>query len=137
MAFEEAIRSITMVADSSLAVATGVAGAPGSPTDNSGYQYRFVKVTGSRTVGLADGDDTDTVIGVLQNKPQVTGEAATVAIRGVSKVRCAAAVTAAAPVYSSANGRATGTAGSSAKFGIAITTTANADELLSVLLRIN
>lgn len=138
MAFEESIRSITMVSDDTLAIRTGVAGAPGSPTDNAGNQYRGVKVTGSRTVGLATGTG-DLCIGVLQNKPQVTGEAATVAIRGVSKVRAAGAVAAGAIVYLTADGRgsATGTAGTTTQLGIAITAAAGANELFPVLLQVN
>lgn len=137
MAFDEAIRSVTFVADATLAVRTGVAGAPGSPTDNAGNQYRFVKVTGARTVGLADADDTDTIVGVIQNKPQVTGEAATVAIRGVSKVRAGGAIAAGVPVYVDAAGKATATAGTSTKVGISVSAVAGADELISVLLRVN
>ena len=85
MAFEESLRSISLAADATLAGYTGVPGLPGSANPNSGKQYRFVKVTGEAQVGLADADD-GAVIGVLQNKPQVTGAAATVAIRGVSFV---------------------------------------------------
>lgn len=137
MAYEESLRSITMNADSSLAVVTGVPGTPGMPADNSGNQYRFVKVTGAHTVGLADADDTATVIGVLQNKPQNAGNAATVGIRGVSKVRVSGAVTAGAAVYADADGLGTATAGTSAVFGIALAAAGAADELIPVLLRVS
>ena len=53
MAYDEAIRSISLDADSSIAVYTGVPGLPGSADPNGGKQYRFVKVTGAGTVGLA------------------------------------------------------------------------------------
>jgi predicted RecA/RadA family phage recombinase len=135
MAYEESLRSITLNADSSLAVYTGVPGQPGSPAPHGGKQYHFVKVTGSHTVGIADGDDTN-VIGVLQNKPQVTGAAATVGIRGVTKVVSDAAITAGAKVYISSDGQATSTAGSSVAVGVALTTTAAAGELCSVLLAV-
>jgi hypothetical protein len=131
MAYEESLRSITLNADSSLAVYTGVPGQPGSPSPHGGKQYHFVKVTGVHQVGIADADDT--VIGVLQNKPQVTGGAATVGIRGVSKVVCDAAITAGAAIKVSADGQAA-TAGAGPTVGIALTTTANAGELVSVLL---
>lgn len=131
MAYEESIRSITLNADSSLAVYTGVPGQPGSPSPHGGKQYHFVKVTGVHQVGVADADDD--VIGVLQNKPQVTGQAATVAIRGVSKVVCDVAVTAGAKVKCSADGQATA-AGAGPSIGVALTTTANAGEIVSVLL---
>src|SRR5688572_28772717 len=131
MAYEESLRSITLNADSSLAVYTGVPGQPGSPNPHGGKQYHFVKVTGVHQVGLADADDA--AIGVLQNKPQVQGEAATVGIRGVSKVVCDAPITAGAAVKVSADGQAA-SAGAGPSVGVALTTTANAGELVSVLL---
>jgi hypothetical protein len=84
MAYEESLRSITLNADATLAVYTGVPGQPGSPSPHGGKQYHFVKVTGVHQVGLAGA--TGSVVGVVQNKPQGTGNAATVAIAGVSKV---------------------------------------------------
>jgi predicted RecA/RadA family phage recombinase len=133
MAYEESIRSITLNADSSLAVYTGVPGQPGSADPNGGNQYRFVKVTGAHQCGRADADDT-VIVGVLQNKPQREGNAATVAIRGVSKVVAAEAIEAGDLVYCSADGRATDTAGAGSVCGIALSTVAAAGELVSVLL---
>lgn len=134
MAYEESLRSITLNADSSLAVYTGVPGQPGSADPNGGKQYHFVKVTGAHTVGVADADDT-VVMGVLQNKPQYTGNAATVAIRGVSKVVAGKSIAAGAVVYSDANGKATDSAaGGGNKVGIALSAVSNANEILSVLL---
>jgi hypothetical protein len=92
--YDESIRSITLDADASLAVYTGVPGLPGSANPNNGKQYCFVKVTGAHQCGLADGDANEIVIGVLQNKPQVTGAACTVALRGVSLVEAGDTVTA-------------------------------------------
>lgn len=92
--YEESLRSITLDADSSLGIYTGVPGLPGSASPNSGKQYRFVKVTGARQVGLADATANEVVIGVLQNKPQETGAAATVGIRGVSLVEAGGSVSA-------------------------------------------
>lgn len=132
MSYEESLRSITLNADSSLAVYTGVPGQPGSADPHGGKQYHFVKVTGVHQVGLADADDTN-VVGVMQNKPQNTGNAATVGIRGVSKVVCDAAVTAGQSVKVSADGQAT-SAGAGPTVGVALTTTANAGEIVSVLL---
>ena len=77
MAYEESLRSITLNADASLGIYTGVPGQPGSPDPHGGKQYHFVKVTGVHQVGLAGAADT-AVVGVLQNKPQGTGHAATV-----------------------------------------------------------
>ena len=134
MAYEESLRSITLDADASLATVTGVPGQPGSANPHGGKQYHFVKVTGVHQVGIADGDDTN-VIGVLQNKPQYSGNAATVGLRGVSKVVGAGAVTAGDAVYSDADGKATSSgAGGGNVCGYALSTTANAEELVSVLL---
>lgn len=131
MAYEESLRSITLNADSSLAVYTGPPGTPGAPNPHGGKQYHFVKVTGVHQCGIADADDV--VIGVLQNKPQNAGNAATVGIRGVSKVVCDAAITAGTNVKVSADGQAAA-AGAGPTVGVALTTTANAGELVSVLL---
>lgn len=128
MAYEESLRSITLTADNTLAVRTGVSNAPGSPADNAGNQYRFVTVKGEHLVGRANA--TDKVVGVLQNKPQVPSEAATVGIRGVSKVRVSAAIAAGAGVGATADGR--GVTGGT--LGIALTSATVADELISVLL---
>lgn len=131
MAYEESLRSITLNADSSLAVVTGVPGQPGSASPNGGKQYHFVKVTGVHQVGIAAA--ADATIGVLQNKPQNTGNAATVGIRGVSKVVSDVAITAGDLIQVSADGQAAKT-GAGPKVGVALTTTANAGELVSVLL---
>jgi len=131
MAYEESLRSITLNADATVAVYTGVPNQPGSASPNGGKQYHFVKVTGVHQCGLADADDV--AIGVLQNKPQVTGAAATVGIRGVSKVVSDVAITAGDAIKVSADGQAAKT-GSGPTVGVALTTTANAGELVSVLL---
>lgn len=134
MAYEEAIRSITLNADGTLAAYTGVPGTPGAADPNGGKQYHFVKITGAHQVGLAGAADT-AVVGVVQNKVQVSGGAATVAIRGVSKVVASKAITAGSKVYVTAAGQATDSAaGGGNPVGLAVSTTANANELLSVLL---
>ena len=137
MAFDESLRSISLNADASIAAYTGVPGLPGSADPNSGKQYRFVKVTGVQTVGLCTAN-TDASIGVVQSKPQVAGQAATVAIRGVSFVISGAAVTAGNEVTADAQGRAIALPGSGSPvtYGIALTTTAAAGELVSVLLKV-
>ena len=132
MAYEESLRSITLNADATLATYTGVPGLPGSASPNGGKQYHFVKVTGVHQVGIANATDTS-VVGVLQNKPQVTGGAATVGIRGVSKVVSDVAITAGDRIQVSSDGQAAKT-GTGPVVGVALTTTANAGELVSVLL---
>src|SRR5690606_42122485 len=83
MAYEESLRSISLNADATLAVYTGVPGMPGSPSPNYGQQYRLVKVTGAYQLGLATAG-SDVVVGVMQNKPQEAGQDAAVPIQGVS-----------------------------------------------------
>jgi len=131
MAYEESLRSITLNADSSLGVYTGVPGQPGSPDPHGGKQYHFVKVTGAHQVGLADA--AAPVVGVMQNKPQGAGQAATVGIAGVSKVVSDVPVAAGAVIKVSADGQATA-AGTGPTVGIALSATANAGELVNVLL---
>lgn len=133
MAYEESLRSITLNADSSLGIYTGVPGQPGSPDPHGGKQYHFVKVTGVHQVGIAAA--TGSVVGVLQNKPQGAGHAATVGFHGVSKVVSDVPLTAGDPIYSSADGQAAKT-GTGPVVGVALSTTANAGELVNVLLTI-
>jgi hypothetical protein len=133
MAYEESLRSITLNADATLGIYTGVPGQPGSPDPHGGKQYHFVKVTGVHQVGLADA--TNVVIGVMQNKPQGTGQAATVAIAGVSKVVSDVAITAGDKIQVSADGQAAKT-GTGPVVGIALSTTVNPGELVNVLLTI-
>lgn len=62
------------------------AGAAGTVNKTNFNQlYRFVKITGAKTAGLCTASD-DLAIGVLQNKPQYTGQAAQVGFLGVSYV---------------------------------------------------
>lgn len=138
MAQEEGLRSITLNADDSLAVYTGVPGMIGSPNPNYGRQYRFVKVTGNRKVGLVTNKATDVAIGVLQSKPQVVGQESTIAIRGVSNIMVGAVLAAGDLVTSDAEGRAIKAASGDIALGVVVDTTAKAaNQLASVLLRIN
>lgn len=132
MAFNERIESISLAADASIGIYTGVPGQPGAAVPNSGKQYRFVKVTGKSQCGLATAA-TDRVVGVLQNKPQMPGAAATVGIYGVSLLTAGAAVAAGDSVVSDAEGRAVKATSGNGK-GVALTASANAGELVSVLL---
>lgn len=135
MSYEESLRSISLNADASLAVYTGVPSIPGAPATNYGFQYRFVKVTGANQVGLSTAA-ADESVGVMQNKPQVTGQAATVAIAGVSNVMAGAAVAAGSKIAVDSTGRgityATGKA-----VGIALGAASGANELFPVLLLSN
>lgn len=134
MAFEENLYSISLAADSSIAVYTGVPGQPGSPQPNSGFQYRFVKVTGKTQVGLAVAA-ADKAIGVLQNKPQMAGQAAQVGIWGVSFVQAGGAVNPGDLITADATGQAVKATDPTTSRGTALTSAANAGELVSVLLQ--
>jgi len=105
MAYEDSLRSVTLNADSTLAVYTGVPGLPGSADPNGGKQYNFVKVTGARQCGLATAAANEIPVGVLQNKPQYTGQAATVGLRGISKVEAGGNVSAGNAIKIKATGQ--------------------------------
>jgi len=133
MAYEESLKSVSLDADATVALYTGVPGQPGSASPNSGHQYKFVKITGRHQVGLAGADNQ--AVGVLQNKPQVTGQAATVGFSGITTVRSGGAIAVGAQVSSDASGRAV-TAAAGAKLGIAVEASTAADELIAILLTI-
>lgn len=138
MAYEETLKSITLTADSSVGVFTGVAGLRGAPSNHGGLQYRFVKMTGEHQCGLATTPATDVAVGVLQNKPQADGDAATVGIFGISKVEAGAAIAAGALVGFDSVGRAVTASGTATPAcGIAIHSIAAAGELVPVLLRLH
>lgn len=101
--------------------------------DLSAQQYRFVKFSGATLVAIAGA--TDNAIGVLQNKPNVAGQAATVMISGVSKVIASKSFAAGVPVYIAADGRVTDTAASNKAVGIAETASSGANIVVSVLLK--
>lgn len=105
MSYEEGLKSISLDADASLGLYTGVPGQPGSAAPNSGKQYCFVKVTGKHQCGLAV-SGTDLVAGIMQNKPQKPGAAATVGIQGVSNVLSGGVIAAGDLVAPDATGRA-------------------------------
>jgi len=132
MSYEESLRSVSLVADSSIGVYTGVPGLPGSAVPNSGKQYRFLKVTGSDQVGLAAA--AGLAIGVLQNKPQKVGAAATVGIRGISNVIVETLPIAAGDgVQVAANGGAV-VLSAGVRAGTALRTASTVGELIPVLL---
>lgn len=101
--------------------------------DLSGAQYRFVKLSASKTV-VACAAVTDKPIGILQNDP-LQGQEATVASAGVSKLVGSAALGFGASVGTSADGRgAAYTAVDTTKYivGQVIQPTAAANEIAVV-----
>ncbi len=138
MSYEESLRSITLNADSSLATYTGVPDTPGAADPNYGFQYRFVKVTAARTVGLATTKATDRVVGVMQNKPQVTGQAATVGINGVSNMMAGAAFAVGSLLTTDSTGRAiVGVLGTDQIYGVALAAATAANTLFPALLQVS
>lgn len=134
MAFEEILQSVSLNADSSLAQYTGVPNTPGSASPNYGHQYSFVKVTGSNRCGKAASGDA--VVGVLQNKPQVEGQAATVGVYGITNVLSGAAFAAGDKLDIDADGHAV-TAAGTAYYAIALQDASDANVLAPALLRCN
>jgi hypothetical protein len=131
MSYEESIRSITLKADDTIGVYTGPPGYPGSASPHGGKQYHFVVITDAATAGLAASGDK--AHGVLQNKPQNEGAAATVAIRGVSNVVAGAAIAAGAEVQANGSAQAV-TKSTGWAVGVALQAAGGAGELIPVLL---
>ena len=135
--YEETLTNISLDADASLAVDTSQPytgnAAPAGGSAAAGFQYRFVELTGEHTCGLYDDDTGSVPVGVLQNKPQVEGMAATVAIGGISMIEAGGAVTAGDVVGPDATGRAV--TGGTPAAGLAIRGADEAGDLIPVLLR--
>lgn len=134
MSYEEKLGSISLNADATLGIYTGVPGQPGSAVPNSGMQYRLVKITGAHQVGLVTAAG-DPVVGVMQNKPQKPGQAATVGISGITNVIAGAAISAGASLVSDGTGRAipVGATPSGGKKLVAIGIASGAGELVPAL----
>lgn len=105
MAYEENLKSFSADADASIGIYTGVPGQPGSAVPNAGMMFRALKRTGKNQVGLSVGGASDNVVGILQNKPQRPGAAATVGNQGISMAVAGAAVAAGQEVIPDATGR--------------------------------
>lgn len=138
MAYEETLRAVTLEADASIGIYTGVPGMPGSLSPNSGKQFRFVKVTGMGSadarVGLCTAAANEISVGVLQNKPQQVGSDAAVAFGGISMVESGGAV-AVGPVKIDATARAiTGVEGTDKIVGVALKSATAAGQLIPVML---
>lgn len=135
--YSETQKRISLNADSSVAVFTGVPGQPGAASPNSGNQFRFVKVTGVHLAGLTTGATHELAMGVVANKPQYVNNAAEIVISGVVPVQVGTGgVTAGQAVKTDSAGQAiTATVGTDVVLGIALDTAA-AGSLVPVLLQI-
>src|SRR4051812_39127999 len=132
-AYDESLKSITLEADSSIAIRTGVPGTPGATDPNYGKQFCFVNITGTHIAGLATAGAK--AIGVLQNKPQYVGEAATVGIFGVSLVMAGGTLSFGEEVGVKADG--TGVTWASGAVVGRVIIGASTGQLATVLLRTN
>jgi hypothetical protein len=133
MSFEESLRSITLNADDTVGFYTGVPGVPGSAVPNTGKQYCFLKVTGELQVGLAVAPG-DKVVGVLQNKPQMVGAAATVGIRGITNVQVGGVFDAGDQVQVNASGQAIKAVSAENGVGTALLNAVKVGSIVPVLL---
>ncbi len=140
--YEETLVNITLDAAAGLAVNTQhyvprgtSATPPAGASAEAGFQYRFVTLSGAHECDVYTGAAGEIPVGVLQNKPQNAGEAATVAISGVSLVEASGALAAGTAVGADANGRAAAAAAGDPSMGITIHAAAEAGDLIPVLLR--
>lgn len=121
MAFEVPLLDLAFTADSNYAT-TG--------------QYLFVKVNGATQVGTTSAT-TDTIVGVMQNKPGSL-QAAAVRVLGVSKLVAGGALTAGSLISTDAAGKGTmvavATGTTQYSVGIALDTVTAANQLVSVLM---
>lgn len=130
MSYTENLKAISYDADASVGIFTGVPGQPGSASPNGGKQYHALKFTGKNQVGLAVVGDK--VCGVLQNKPQGPGHAATVGYEGVTLCVAGAAVTVGDTLVADAQGRLiSGATVAGSRQLVAVTPAAGAGEVFS------
>jgi hypothetical protein len=134
--YEETLVNISLDADDSLAFDTSQPYVGRTPPAGgsavAGFQYRFVVGTGDHQVGLSTGAEGQRVAGVLQNKPQVEGMAATVAIFGISMVEAGGDLEPWDAVGTDATGRAV----SGGDLGVAVYGGVEGD-LVPVILRLH
>lgn len=102
--------------------------------DLSSLQYTLVKLGSSANEVDSATDNQDTIVGVLENKPEA-GEAASVQILGTSKVVASAAISRGDRVTATTGGKAvaTTTDGDSVA-GIALEAASAEDDIIEILL---
>lgn len=100
--------------------------------DLSTKQYLFVSMASDGQVDPT-GDGLN-AIGVLQNKPDAAGKAATVAYAGVSKVIAGGVIAAGGAVSSDADGKAVAAGTGDVILGVALSVAA-ANDVIPVLLQ--
>lgn len=116
--YEEKVSSITVPASGDL----------------SANQYMVVAIDSNGQAALANAAAIPA--GVLMNTPESAGEAATIAIGGVVKVRSSAAVAAGAAVGVAATAGKIDDAGTTTDIGVALAAAGGADDYVPVLLKL-
>lgn len=102
-------------------------------SDLSAKQGYILKVSAAGKVDLCG--DGECPVGVLLNKPSADGQGASIATIGdIAKVICAEGITAGAKVASDTDGKAVAAAATDFRLGIALDSTSNAGEYVSVLI---
>ena len=101
--------------------------------DLSAHQYGAVRGAGANACNIASFATDSDILGVLQNKPK-SGEAATVAYAGISKVLAGAAITVWNAVTVNGSGRAITVTSGSMCMGQAIEAAGADGDIISVLL---
>lgn len=103
--------------------------------DLSAYRYCAVRLSAANNVNVASLNTSRTLFGVLQNIPE-SGQRATVAYGGVSKVRVGAAVTAGDIITHNSSGRiiTKPASGTYVCLGVALETAGAAEQYISARL---
>jgi len=101
--------------------------------DLSGKQYHVMRLSAAETTNQASLATDSAIAGVLQNKPE-SGEAATVAYAGFSKVVAGAAVSANALITSNSSGRAVAVASGGMAIGRAMIAAGADGDVIEALL---
>jgi len=99
---------------------------------NSSGQFLAVKITGSRTVGLANAGG-EAIYGILQNNPSL-GYVADVGLMGVSKAVAGAAVAAGAELMTDTSARLITATSTNHRIGVALEAATAAGQLITVAL---
>lgn len=99
--------------------------------DLSAKQYFFMKTSAT---GVASAGNGEKAVGVLQNKPDALGKAATIAIAGVTKVLAGGTVAVDGDVASDAAGEAVAAATGDQILGIALEAGVDGD-IIAILLQ--
>jgi hypothetical protein len=120
------------ICDGTCAAGTDMSQTAALAGPNGAGQYLFVKVSGSK-LAIPCASNSDVAIGVLQNDP-LPGAPALIAFAGVSKIVSGAAVTAGAALMSDTSGRAITQTTTNPICGIALETSAAANQIIEMLV---